>query len=189
MVTSSPCVFDCDLLSFNTYIIHLFKTALDNNKKAVNELLQHPLFKDRIFEIFTEEKIKTNRIDILHYLAFYHIDGLEKQDVKDLIRAVGTSTYVSSTKPRKIKFLYANLFAYRLWPVEKEPMDFEITSSLETGSLESKVYPRNIVTPSSVSEFFSKEELLELESQANKDLRPYITAHIEKRFHKTLSTL
>ena len=150
----SPCTFGYSLVSFDRYIVDLFKAALGEDIKEVNNLLRHPLFKDRIFEVLTESKTKTSRINILRHLAHYHINSLEKQEVEELIQAVGVSTYVRSADSKNIQNLYKGLFSYQ----KKEP-----------------ALPHN-----SLPQSFSKAELLEFEAQANLNLRPHILIAVLK---------
>jgi hypothetical protein len=155
-------------MSFDRYTVTLFKSALGEDKKAVNALLLYPLFKDRVFDVLPKNPKYPNRISVLRYLAHHHINTLEKDQVKDLIRAVGVSNYVMKAPTKKVESLYRNLFSYG-WTRVKE-------RSIEGSH---RIYLQ-INIPSSGS--FSKEELLEFESEANETLRAYISEYIKKRF-------
>ncbi len=167
MIRTCP-MFDCELMSFDRYTVTLFKSALGEDKKAVNALLLYPLFKDRVFDVLPKNPKYPNRISVLRYLAHHHINTLEKDQVKDLIRAVGVSNYVMKAPTKKVESLYRNLFSYG-WTRVKE-------RSIEGSH---RIYLQ-INIPSSGS--FSKEELLEFESEANETLRAYISEYIKKRF-------
>ena len=129
----SPRVFDLCLVCFNTYVIHLFKAALGDDRSAVNDLLRYPLFDGHIIEVLKTEKKTISRINVLNHIARHHINELEKQEVKDLIKAVGVSAYVTSVTPKKVSSLYRNLFSYPRSYQKRETVASETDSSLAGG--------------------------------------------------------
>jgi len=189
----SPSPFTNDLMYFDRYIIHLFKSALGEDRQAVNSLLLHPIFKYRVFDVLRKNQEKCpKRISVLQHLAHYHINKLEKKEVTELIKAVGMSKYVISTvcfAHQKIQSLYTDLFHYPRSYSKKKILAGETNPSLKGWHDDAVTGPRrkaseqNIVTPPPSQDPFSEEELLDLALESDETLRPCITACIKKRFH------
>jgi len=109
---SSPSSGKPAFSDFNIYVYTLFKAALEENKKLSLDLLKDPTFGNRIVKNLPKGSLSTPRIVVLNILAHNALGTFPKQDLADLISAVGQSNYVASCSNADIQALYKKLFSF-----------------------------------------------------------------------------